>query len=266
MPEEIQAQINEEAAASASAEVAAQNDLPPRLDGYPATVDDPAHVHVVGQPPAPAEMHSQSLSHDAGALAVAEAQPVTPVPRDPEYIAADLLSQAEHDEMALCLLLTDSAQVAGKVRTAVQRRMDSLPRGARERSRAAIAGQGGIVIVRSIDEALRISNRIAPEHLEILTADPLSRLAEIRNAGSIFLGPFTPEPLGDYLAGPNHVLPTGGTARFFSTLGVPSFLKRSNVLCFSRKDASRLGGDVARFARLEGLEAHARSMTVRKGR
>jgi histidinol dehydrogenase len=183
---------------------------------------------------------------------------------DPEFIAADLLSQAEHDEMAVCLLVTDSAKLAEKVSVAVQRRIDELPRGPGERARAAIAGQGAVIVVRSIPEAIRISNLLAPEHLEVITADPLANLTRIRNAGSIFLGPYTPEPLGDYLAGPNHVLPTGGTARFFSTLGVDSFVKRSNVLYFSEKDSARLGGDVARFARLEGLEAHARSMSVRK--
>lgn len=183
---------------------------------------------------------------------------------DPSCIAADLLSQAEHDEMAVCLLLTDSAGLAGSVRVEVQRRIDDLPRGPRERARTAIEGQGAIVIVRNIDEALRVSNTVAPEHLEIITADPLSRLPAVRNAGSIFIGPYTPEPLGDYLAGPNHVLPTGGTARFFSTLGVDSFQKRSNVLYFSEGDLARMSSDVERFARLEGLEAHARSVAARK--
>jgi histidinol dehydrogenase len=181
---------------------------------------------------------------------------------DPAHLAADLLSQAEHDEMAHCILVTDSAKTAERVRVEVERQVDTLP--AAERARTALEGQGYLIVVRDLPEAFRISNAIAPEHLEVVVEDPLSRLPEIRNAGSIFLGPHTPEAVGDYLAGPNHVLPTGGTARFFSTLGVDSFIKKSNLISFSREELKRWDRDVVRFARLEGLEAHARSVIVRR--
>lgn len=183
---------------------------------------------------------------------------------DPAYLAADLLSQAEHDEMAVCILVTDSRELAGRVRVETERQVDLLPRGARARARAALEGQGVLIVSRHLKEAFEIVNAVAPEHLEVIVDDPLSWLPSIRHAGSIFLGPYTPEPIGDYIAGPNHVLPTGGTARFFSTLGVDSFLKKSNVISFSRKDLDRWGKKAARFARLEGLEAHARSILVRK--
>lgn len=183
---------------------------------------------------------------------------------DPAHMAADLLSQAEHDEMAVCVLVTDSPALAEKVRAEAQRQVDLLPGEARERARSALEGQGLLIVVRHLQEAFRIVNDVAPEHLEVVTEDPLSWLPAIRNAGSIFLGPDTPEAVGDYLAGPNHVLPTGGTARFFSTLGVDSFQKRSNVIYFSRADLDRWGKKVASFARLEGLEAHARSVLARK--
>lgn len=185
---------------------------------------------------------------------------------DPAHMAADLLSQAEHDEMAVSILLTDSLTLAERVRLEAQRQVDLLPGGARERARSALEGQGVLIVVRHLREAFEIVNAVAPEHLEVVTDDPLSWLPVIRNAGSIFLGPDTPEAVGDYLAGPNHVLPTGGSARFFSTLGVDSFQKRSNVIYFSRADLDRWGKKVARFARLEGLEAHARSVLARKPR
>jgi len=180
------------------------------------------------------------------------------------HVAADLLSQAEHDEMAMCLMITDSMNLAEKVRNEVEGQIDSLPKAVRERARAAIDGQGAVVVVRDFREGFRIANAIAPEHLEIIMADGLSRLPEVKNAGSIFVGPHTPEAVGDYIAGPNHVLPTGGTARFSSTLGVDSFVKRSNVISFSEADLKRWGPKAVRFARLEGLEAHARSVLVRR--
>jgi histidinol dehydrogenase len=181
---------------------------------------------------------------------------------EPAHLAADLLSQAEHDEMAHCILVTDSEKMAERVRIEVERQVDKLP--AAERARAALAGQGYLIVVRDLHEAFEIANAIAPEHLEVVVEDPLSRLPEIRNAGSIFLGPHTPEAVGDYLAGPNHVLPTGGTARFSSALGVDSFIKRSNLISFSRGELKRWDRDVVRFARLEGLEAHARSIIIRR--
>jgi len=183
---------------------------------------------------------------------------------NPAWLAADLLSQAEHDEMAVCILVTDSRQLAEKVRNEVERQIDELPRGSRERARTAMDGQGVLMVVKNFREGFDIMNRIAPEHLEIVMEDALGKVPEIRNAGSIFIGPNTPEAVGDYLAGPNHVLPTGGTARFSSSLGVDSFIKRSNLISFSEQDLKKWGGKVARFARLEGLEAHARSVLARR--
>jgi histidinol dehydrogenase len=181
---------------------------------------------------------------------------------DPRHVAADLLSQAEHDELATCVLVTDSAKLAERVRVEVERQVDALPRP--EISRAALRGQGLIMIVRDLDEGMDVANRVAPEHFELLVEEPLRFLPRIRNAGSVFLGAHTPEALGDYLAGPNHVLPTGGTARFFSTLGTPDFQKRSNIMSFSEPRFRAMADKVVRFARLEGLEAHARSVLVRK--
>jgi histidinol dehydrogenase len=183
---------------------------------------------------------------------------------DPRHIAADLLSQAEHDELATCVLVTDSPKVAERALVEVERQVDALPRP--EIARAALRGQGLIMIVRDLREGMEVANAIAAEHLELLVEEPLRLLPFIRNAGSAFLGAYTPEALGDYLAGPNHVLPTGGTARFFSTLGTPDFQKRSNVMAFSKAQFEALAGKVVRFARLEGLEAHARSVLVRGGK
>jgi len=182
---------------------------------------------------------------------------------DPRQVAADLLSQAEHDEMATCVLVTDDAKLAERVRVEVERQVDALPHPAI--ARAALRGQGLIAVVRDLEEGMAIANRLAPEHFELLVAEPLRWLPFIRHAGSVFLGAHTPEAFGDYLGGPNHVLPTGGTARFFSTLGTPDFQKRSNVMCFSPLEFRRLADKVVRFARLEGLEAHARSVLARRG-
>jgi histidinol dehydrogenase len=181
---------------------------------------------------------------------------------DPRHVAADLLSQAEHDELATCLLVTDSPKLADRVLVEVERQVDELPRP--DIARAALRGQGLIMVVRDLEQGMQVSNEIAPEHFELLVAEPMRWLPLVRNAGSVFLGPHTPEALGDYLAGPNHVLPTGGTARFFSTLGTPSFQKRSNLMGFSRQQFEALAAKVACFARLEGLEAHARSVLVRR--
>ncbi len=181
---------------------------------------------------------------------------------DPSHVAADLLSQAEHDEMAQCVLVTDSTALAEKVRYQVHVQLDTLP--ARERARKAIEGYGMIILVKDLKQGFEVSNAVAPEHLEVITENPLAWVPYIRNAGSIFLGEHTPEPFGDYLAGPNHVLPTGGTVRFYSTLGVDAFVKKSNLLCLSREDYRRWAPQVAQFARLEGLEAHARSALSRE--
>jgi len=181
---------------------------------------------------------------------------------DPRHIAADLLSQAEHDELATCVLVTDSQKLADRVRVEVERQVDALPRP--DIARAALRGQGLILVVRDLKQGMQVANAVAPEHFELLVREPLQFLPLIRNAGSIFLGAHTPEALGDYLAGPNHVLPTGGSARFFSTLGTPDFQKRSNIMSFSEQQFEAMADKVVRFARLEGLEAHARSVLVRR--
>jgi len=183
---------------------------------------------------------------------------------DPRHIAADLLSQAEHDEQATCVLVTDSQKLADRVCVEVERQVDALPRP--DIARAALRGQGLIMVVRDLQQGMQVANTVAPEHFELLVKEPLQFLPLIRNAGSVFLGAHTPEALGDYLAGPNHVLPTGGTARFFSTLGTPDFQKRSNIMSFSEQQFEALADKVVRFARLEGLEAHARSVLVRRER
>ncbi len=181
---------------------------------------------------------------------------------DPRHIAADLLSQAEHDEQATCVLVTDSQKLAERVRVEVELRVDALPHP--DIARAALHGQGLIMVVRDLRQGLEVANAVAPEHFELLVREPLQFLPLIRNAGSVFLGAHTPEALGDYLAGPNHVLPTGGSARFFSTLGTPDFQKRSNILSFSERQFEAIADKVVRFARLEGLEAHARSVLARR--
>jgi len=181
---------------------------------------------------------------------------------DPRHIAADLLSQAEHDELATCVLVTDSQKLADRTRVEVERQVDDLPRP--DIARAALRGQGLIMVVRDLEQGMQVANAVAPEHFELLVREPLHFLPLIRNAGSVFLGAHTPEALGDYLAGPNHVLPTGGSARFFSTLGTPDFQKRSNIMSFSEQQFEAMADKVVRFARLEGLEAHARSVLVRR--
>ena len=184
---------------------------------------------------------------------------------EPEWMAADLLSQAEHDELASSVLITTSPEMAEAVSRAVTRQLKGL-------SRRAIAGQsikkyGLIIVTKDLDEAAGIANSIAPEHLELFTRNPSRLLRKIRHAGAIFLGYHTPEALGDYIAGPNHTLPTGGTARFSSPLGVYDFIKYSSILSFPPRGLSRLGESVERFTAIEGLEAHGKSVSVRlKGR
>lgn len=177
------------------------------------------------------------------------------------FIAADLLSQAEHDEQAWPILVTPSQGFAQEVEREVGKLLKTLPR--QEIISACLESHGLMVIVRDLTEGMGIANRIAPEHLELALQDPLGWLGEVENAGAVFLGSYTPEAVGDYMGGPNHVLPTGGTARFFSPLGVENFVKRTNVLSFSRQALERVQEDVARLARLEGLEAHARAVEVR---
>jgi histidinol dehydrogenase len=181
---------------------------------------------------------------------------------DAAFVAADMLSQAEHDELASSVLITDSIDLAEKVLKEIDMQSARLKR--RRITQASLDNYGAIVIARNIHEAVRFSNQIAPEHLEIMVEKPMDILPMIENAGAIFLGPWTPEALGDYAAGPNHTLPTGGTARFFSPLGVYDFYKRSSMLSFSRKGFLRLSNTVETIADAEGLEAHGNTIRVRK--
>jgi histidinol dehydrogenase len=178
------------------------------------------------------------------------------------FAAADLLSQAEHDEMAAAILLTPDETLAHEVSLEVDKQLQALSRTAiMEKS---LAQYGAIIITSDIDEALDLANVFAPEHLELMVENPAGILGKVRNAGAVFLGSFTPEALGDYMAGTNHILPTEGTARFSSPLGVYDFVKRMSVLHFSQEALAKLGGKTAYFARMEGLDAHAHSVNIRK--
>ena len=182
---------------------------------------------------------------------------------NPTHAAADLLSQAEHDERASALLVTDSAPLARAVAAEVERLAAALPRRAiMERS---LADFSACLVAGSMAEAVDVVNRLAPEHLELLVAEPWAVLPRIRHAGAIFLGAASPEPVGDYFAGPNHVLPTGGTARYASALGVHDFVRRQSVIAYSPARLARDGEKVARFAEAEGLDAHALAVRVRLG-
>ncbi|MCI8739172.1 MAG: histidinol dehydrogenase [Oscillibacter sp.] len=179
----------------------------------------------------------------------------------PAWAAADLLSQAEHDVLASAVLVTDSRPLAEAVRGEIEIQLESLPR--KEIARTSIENNGKIIVTGSLDKAVEAVNRIAPEHLELCVDDPFALLPRIKNAGSIFLGRSTPEALGDYFAGPNHTLPTSGTARFSSPLGVDDFMKRSSFLYYDRAALNRCADQIADFARREGLEGHARSALSR---
>jgi histidinol dehydrogenase len=182
---------------------------------------------------------------------------------DADWVAMDLFSQAEHDEVAQAILLTPDAALVERVAGAMRRQLASLPR--RAIVAASLAARGALVLVRDLGEACEIANRIAPEHLELAVADPEALLSRIRHAGAIFLGHHASESLGDYCAGPNHVLPTSRTARFSSPLGVYDFQKRSSIIAVSSAGARSLGPVAATLARAEGLEAHARSAELRLG-
>ena len=181
---------------------------------------------------------------------------------NPAWVAADLLSQAEHDVLSSAVLVTDSRTLAEAVRAEVETRMETLPR--RDIARRSIEDNGKIIVTGSLDKAVEAVNHIAPEHLELCVDDPFALLPRVRNAGSIFLGRSTPEALGDYFAGPNHTLPTNGTARFSSPLGVDDFMKRSSFLCYDQAALSACADRIADFARREGLEGHARSALCRR--
>ncbi|WP_336790960.1 histidinol dehydrogenase [Paenibacillus sp. MMO-177] len=177
------------------------------------------------------------------------------------YIAADLLSQAEHDEMASAILVTPSETLAEAVAAEVERQLATLPREAI--ARASIDSYGAVLLVESIKAGIDVVNKLAPEHLEVLTADPMSLLGLIENAGAIFLGPYSSEPVGDYFAGPNHIIPTNGTARFSSPVNVDDFLKKSSLIYYSKEALLKNGNSIMTLARHEGLEAHARAIQIR---
>lgn len=180
---------------------------------------------------------------------------------NPSYIAADLLSQAEHDEMASAILVTTSRELAEKVSKEVDRFVEQLSR--KEILNKSLDNYGYILLAKDMSEAIDVANEIASEHLEIVTKDPFNTMTKIKNAGAIFLGEYSSEPLGDYFAGPNHVLPTNGTAKFFSALSVDDFIKKSSIIYFSKEALEPVHKDIIKFAKAEGLTAHANSIEVR---
>lgn len=180
---------------------------------------------------------------------------------DPAYVAADLLSQAEHDEMASAILITPSQQLAEAVAAEVGRQLSTLPR--QEIARSSIDSYGAVLLVDSLEAGIDVVNQLAPEHLEVLTVDPMRLLGYIQNAGAIFLGPYSSEPVGDYFAGPNHIIPTNGTARFSSPVNVDDFLKKSSLIYYSKEALLANGDKIMTLARHEGLEGHARAIGIR---
>ncbi len=180
------------------------------------------------------------------------------------FVAADLISQAEHDEMALPILMTSSEAFGREVKKEVERQLSSLKR--RKVASASLHRRGAILIVKNLEQAIRLVNRIAPEHLELAVSKPLLLMKRVRHAGAVFLGSHTPEAIGDYMAGPNHILPTAGTARFSSPLGVEDFIKRTNLMSFTQSALRRFEKDVKGFSEWEGLEGHYQSVQIRMGR
>lgn len=180
---------------------------------------------------------------------------------NPRYVAADLLSQAEHDEMASAILITTSSELANKVSAEIDGFLKELSRS--EIISKSLDNYGYILLVDDINEAVSVANDIASEHLEIVTKDPFNVMTKIKNAGAIFLGEYSSEPLGDYFAGPNHVLPTNGTAKFFSALSVDDFIKKSSIISYSREALEAIHNDIENFASAEHLTAHANSIKVR---
>ncbi len=179
----------------------------------------------------------------------------------PSYLAIDLLSQAEHDEMASSIMITDSKEIADMTVVKVYEFLETLER--KEIAKKSIENRGVVIVTNDIDEAVGLMNKIAPEHLEIMTQNPFELLPKIKNAGAIFLGENTPEPIGDYIAGPNHTLPTGGTARFYSPLNVEIFMKKSSIISFSKQAIGETCKECAVLAHTEGLTAHERSVLER---
>lgn len=180
---------------------------------------------------------------------------------NPGYVAADLLSQAEHDAMASSVLVTPSRTLAKAVQQEVEKQLAVLPR--REIAEKSIRDHGAICIVDSLEQGIDVVNRLAPEHLEVIVKDAMEYVGKLKNAGAIFLGAYSSEPVGDYFAGPNHVLPTNGTARFSSPLNVDDFLKKTSLISYSRQDLLANGQKIVALARQEGLEAHARAIQIR---
>ena len=181
----------------------------------------------------------------------------------PRYVAADLLSQAEHDELASAILITTSEKLAQEVNREVEKFTQELSR--KEIIQKSLDNYGYLLVADTMEEAIAAANEIASEHLEILTANPYEVMTKIRNAGAIFLGEYSSEPLGDYFAGPNHILPTNGTAKFFSPLNVDDFMKKTSIISYSRQALEKVHGDIETFAESEGLTAHANSIRVRFG-
>ena len=181
---------------------------------------------------------------------------------DPAYTAADMLSQAEHDMLASSIVITDSPELAEKVAVAAEKQLKVLPR--EEITRASLDRNGMIIITENIMQAVELANVSAPEHMEVLTEQPFQLLPYIRHAGAVFLGAYSPEPLGDYFAGPNHVLPTGGTARYYSVLNVETFMKRTSIISYTQEQLDAVSDDVIRLAEAEGLQAHANAVKLRK--
>ncbi len=183
--------------------------------------------------------------------------------QDPEYVAADILSQAEHDRLARAILLTDSPALAERVAAAVERRLADLPR--KDIAQYSVGHAGGIILVEDLEEACDLANVIAPEHLELATDECDRLLPRIRSAGAVFMGSYTPEPVGDYFAGPNHTLPTGGTARFFEVLNQDIFLRKMSVIRYTKEALEEDGTDIVRLAEKEQLHAHANAVRARLG-
>ncbi|MCL0101225.1 histidinol dehydrogenase [Peptococcaceae bacterium] len=178
------------------------------------------------------------------------------------YIAADMLSQAEHDEIAASMLITPCVELADKVKVELEEQLQTLPK--RAIAEKALKNRGAIIIVNDLNEAFDIANKIAPEHLEILVQNPFDWIGKVRHAGSVFLGEYSPEPVGDYIAGPNHVLPTSGTARFYSGLNIDAFVKKTTIISFSKTTFEKLKESIINLAEVEGLTAHANAVRVRK--
>lgn len=185
---------------------------------------------------------------------------------DPSFVAADLLSQAEHDVLAMCICLTVGEGIAEAVQAELLRQLAALPDGRRAVAEESLRGHGRLVRCANLDQAVVLANRIAPEHLEVLVAKPKALVPRLVNAGAIFVGPWSPEPIGDYVAGPSHTLPTGGTARMWSGIGADTFLKRSSLINLDQRTFANLAQAGLELARSEGLEAHARAIAIRLGK